>query len=128
MVVTVQDSETNVVSSIAAQLSVTLQGVTTGQAHSVSVALNGSAVGVLNFNDQENYTSTFPVEQGMIHEGTNTVTLTALNGDNDTSLVQTITLQYPAQLRGGFKLAAGHGAGRRELENQGLRQLADPGV
>jgi len=82
-------------SSIAAQLSVTLQGVTTGQAHSVSVALNGSAVGVLNFNDQENYTSTFPVELGMIHEGTNTVTLTALNGDNDTSLVQTITLQYP---------------------------------
>ncbi len=31
----------------------------------------------------------------MIYEGTNTVTLTALNGDNDTSLVQTITLQYP---------------------------------
>jgi uncharacterized repeat protein (TIGR01451 family) len=82
-------------SSIAAQLSVTLQGVTTGQAHSVSVALNGSAVGVLNFNDQENYTGTFPVEQGMIQEGTNTVTLTALDGDNDTSLVQSITLQYP---------------------------------
>ncbi|MGA8408216.1 MAG: C25 family cysteine peptidase [Candidatus Acidiferrales bacterium] len=82
-------------SSIAAQLAVTLQGATTGQAHSVSVALNGSAVGVMNFNDQANYTSTFPVEQGMIHEGTNTVTLTALNGDNDISLVQSITLQYP---------------------------------
>jgi uncharacterized repeat protein (TIGR01451 family) len=82
-------------SSIAAQMSVTLQGVTTGQAHSVSVTLNGSAVGVLNFNDQENYTSAFPVELGMIHEGTNTVTLTALNGDNDTSLVQSIALQYP---------------------------------
>ena len=61
----------------------------------MSVALNGSAVGVMNFNDQANYTSTFPVEQGMIHEGTNTVTLTALNGDNDISLVQSITLQYP---------------------------------
>ena len=31
----------------------------------------------------------------MIQEGTNVVTLTALNGDNDTSLVQSITLQYP---------------------------------
>ncbi len=82
-------------SSIAAQLVVTLQGVTTGQAHSVSVALNGAAVGVLNFNDQQNYTETLPVEQGMIQEGTNVVTLTALNGDNDTSLVQSITLQYP---------------------------------
>jgi uncharacterized repeat protein (TIGR01451 family) len=82
-------------SSIAGQISATLQGVTSGQPHSVSVALNGSAVGVLNFNGQENYTSTFPVEQGMVHEGTNTVTLTALNGENDTSLVQSITLQYP---------------------------------
>ncbi len=82
-------------SSLAAQLSVTLQSVTTGQAHSVSVSLNGSALGVLDFNDQQNYTSTFPVGPGMIQEGTNVVTLTALNGDNDTSLVQSITLQYP---------------------------------
>ncbi len=82
-------------SSITGQISVTLQGVTSGQPHSVSVAVNGSAVGVLNFSGQENYTSTFPVEQGMVHEGTNTITLTALNGENDTSLVQSITLQYP---------------------------------
>jgi uncharacterized repeat protein (TIGR01451 family) len=82
-------------SSLTGQLSVTLQGVSSGQPHSVSVAVNGSAVGVLNFSGQQNYTSTFPVEQGMIQEGTNTVTLTALNGENDTSLVQSITLQYP---------------------------------
>ncbi|MGA7854523.1 MAG: C25 family cysteine peptidase, partial [Candidatus Acidiferrales bacterium] len=82
-------------SSLSGQLSVTLQGVSSGQPHSVSVALNGSAVGVLNFSGQQNYTSTFPVEQGMLQEGTNTVTLTALNGENDTSLVQSITLQYP---------------------------------
>lgn len=82
-------------SSLSGELSVTLQGVSTGQPHSVSVALNGSAVGVLNFSGQANFTSTFPVEQGMIREGTNTVTLTAMNGENDTSLVQSITLQYP---------------------------------
>lgn len=82
-------------SSLAGQLSVTLQGVSSGQPHSVSVAVNGSAVGVLNFSGQQNYTSTFPVEQGMVHEGTNTITLTALNGENDTSLVQSITLEYP---------------------------------
>jgi uncharacterized repeat protein (TIGR01451 family) len=82
-------------SNLAGQVSVTLQGVSTGQPHSVSVTLNGSAVGVLNFSGQQNYTSTFPVGPGMIQEGTNTVTLTALNGENDTSLLQSVTLQYP---------------------------------
>ncbi|MFZ3214992.1 MAG: C25 family cysteine peptidase [Candidatus Acidiferrales bacterium] len=81
-------------SSIPTELDVTLQGVTTGQAHSVSVALNGASVGTLNFNDQANYTSSFSVEQSLIHDGTNVVTLTALNGENDTSLVQSIVLHF----------------------------------
>jgi uncharacterized repeat protein (TIGR01451 family) len=82
-------------STIPATLDVTLQGVTTGQAHSVSVTLNGSSLGVLNFNDEDSSTSTFPVEQGMIQNGANTVTLTALDGDNDSSLVQSIILNFP---------------------------------
>ena len=82
-------------SSIPAQVTITLQGVTAGQPHSVSVTVNGSSVGVLNFDGQANFTSTFPVEQGLLHDGTNTVTLTALNGDNDTSLVQSIVLNFP---------------------------------
>ncbi len=80
---------------IPAQVTITLQGVTAGQPHSVSVTVNGSSVGVLNFNGQDNFTSTFPVEQGLLHDGTNVVTLTALNGDADTSLVQSIVLNFP---------------------------------
>jgi uncharacterized repeat protein (TIGR01451 family) len=82
-------------SSIPAQVTITLQGVTAGQPHSVSVAVNGSSVGVLNFNGQDNFTGTFPVQQGSLQNGTNTVTLTALNGDSDTSLVQSIVLNFP---------------------------------
>jgi uncharacterized repeat protein (TIGR01451 family) len=82
-------------SSIPAQTTITLQGVTAGQPHSVSVAVNGSSVGVLNFNGQDNFTSSFPVQQGSLQNGTNTVTLTALNGDSDTSLVQSIVLNFP---------------------------------
>lgn len=82
-------------SSIPAQLTITLQGVTAGQPHSVSVAVNGSSVGVLNFDGQDNFTSSFPVQEGLLQNGTNTVTLTALNGDSDTSLVQSIVLNFP---------------------------------
>ena len=82
-------------STIPAQVTITLQGVTAGQPHSVSVAVNGSSVGVLNFDGQDNFTSSFPVEQGLLHDGSNAVTLTALNGDADTSLVQSIVLNFP---------------------------------
>jgi uncharacterized repeat protein (TIGR01451 family) len=82
-------------SSIPAQATITLQGVTAGQPHSVSVAVNGSSVGDLNFDGQDNFTSTFPVQEGLLQNGTNTVTLTALNGDSDTSLVQSIVLNFP---------------------------------
>ncbi len=82
-------------SSIPAQVTITLQGVTASQPHSVSVAVNSSSVGVLNFNGQDNFTSSFPIQQGSLQNGTNTVTLTALNGDSDTSLVQSIVLNFP---------------------------------
>lgn len=82
-------------SSIPAQVTITLQGVTAGQPHSVSATVNGSSVGVLNFDGQANFSSTFAIEQGLLHEGANTVTLAALNGESDTSLVQSIVLNYP---------------------------------
>ena len=82
-------------SSIPAQVTITLQGVTAGQPHSVNATVNGSSVGVLNFDGQANFSSTFPIEQGLLQNGTNTVTLTALNGENDTSLVQSIVLDFP---------------------------------
>lgn len=81
-------------SSIPVTLDVILQGVTDGQEHRVSVALNGASIGEMDFADMANSTSTFAVEPGILQEGANTVTLTALEGDNDVSLVQSIALHY----------------------------------
>jgi uncharacterized repeat protein (TIGR01451 family) len=82
-------------SSIPMELDVTLQGATDGQPHSVSVVLNGASLGTMSFSNQSNTTNTFSVAPGTVQNGTNTVTLAALEGDNDISLVQSITLHYP---------------------------------
>jgi hypothetical protein len=82
-------------SSIPEELDVTLQGVTDGQPHSVSVVLNGASLGTMSFSSQSNVTNTFSISPGLLQDGTNTVTLAALDGDNDISLVQSITLHFP---------------------------------
>ena len=88
-------SHLDTTSSIPMELDITLQGATDGQPHSVSVALNGASLGTMSFSNQSNVTNTFSVAPGMVQNGTNTVTLAALDGDNDISLVQSITLRYP---------------------------------
>lgn len=84
-------------SGSAATLEVTLQGVTEDQPHSVSVNLNGIYIGSLSFSGQANYKTTFDLNPGALVEGTNVVTLTAQDGDNDVSLVQNITVRYPRE-------------------------------
>jgi len=81
-------------SSLPVTLDVALQGVTDGQLHGVSVALNGAPIGELDFADQANVTNTFAVNSGLLQSGSNTVTLAALDGENDVSLVQSIALHY----------------------------------
>ncbi len=81
-------------SSLPVTMDVTLQGVTDQQPHSVSVAFNGSPVGEMNFANLANFTSTFPISNSLLQNGANTVTLTALDGDNDVNLVQSIALHY----------------------------------
>ena len=82
-------------SALQATVDVTLQGGTDQQAHAVSVSLNGNPIGEMNFLNQANVTNTFPVNSTLLQDGINTVTLTALDGDNDVSLVQSIALNYP---------------------------------
>ncbi len=81
-------------STIPTTLDVTLQGVTQGQEHRVAVALDGLPLGEMDFTGQANSSITFPVSAGVIQNGSNTVTLTALDGDNDVSLVQSVQLNY----------------------------------
>ena len=82
-------------SALPVTLDITLQGGTEGEAHRVSVSFNGANIGEMNFSGQANVTDTFPVDSTLLTEGPNTVTLTALQGDNDVSVVQSIALHYP---------------------------------
>ena len=74
---------------------ITLQGATDQQAHSVSVQFNGASIGEMDFANLANVTNTFSIDPSLLQAGANTVTLTALQGDNDVSVVQSIALHYP---------------------------------
>ena len=79
-----------------AQLSVTLQGVTE-TAHEVAVSLNAIAVGTVTFSGQQEGTLSVPIPPAWLHEGDNTVTLTAIGGEgdvSDVSLIAAIQLTY----------------------------------
>ncbi len=87
-------SQSDATSGIPIALDVILQGVTEQQAHRVSVSFNGAALGEMDFSGQANAKNSFPVDPSLLHDGSNTVTLTALEGDNDVSLAQSIELHY----------------------------------
>ncbi|MGA8035809.1 MAG: C25 family cysteine peptidase [Candidatus Acidiferrales bacterium] len=82
-------------SNLQSSIDVTLQGVTAGAPHAVTVFFNGSTLGTMEFDGQANVTNTFQVQNSLLQEGNNTVTLTAQDGENDVSLVQSIALRYP---------------------------------
>ena len=78
-----------------ARLHVSLQGVITGFPHDVTVVLNGTSVGDVTFTGQAKGTLNVNMPPGLLLEGNNTVTLTAQNGDYDTSLVEFVRITYP---------------------------------
>jgi uncharacterized protein YidB (DUF937 family) len=85
-------------SARAALLEVALQGVTTlpGPAdHSVEVRLNGQALGRISYDGQQHASEKFNVPLSLLRAGDNTVTLVALNGAGDISLVDYLRLTYP---------------------------------
>jgi uncharacterized repeat protein (TIGR01451 family) len=76
-------------------LAITLQGATQGQRHNVTVMLNGSTLGNLNFAGQDEGTTEFSVPAGVVVNGSNTITLTAQQGASDISLVDVIEISFP---------------------------------
>lgn len=82
-------------SPLPTTVDITLQGATDQQAHRVSVQFNGASIGEMDFSNLANVTNTFSIDPSLIQDGANTVTLTALEGDNDVSVVQSIALHYP---------------------------------
>jgi hypothetical protein len=74
-------------------LSLGIQGVTE-LGHRVTVALNGTPLGEIDFTGQTEGFATIPVSAGLIKEGVNDVTLNGLGGDTDVSLLDYIRLTY----------------------------------
>ncbi|HYM76013.1 MAG TPA: C25 family cysteine peptidase [Candidatus Dormibacteraeota bacterium] len=82
-------------STQTAQLEISLQGVIVGFPHDVLVALNKTNLGDVTFTGQDKGTLTVTIPAGVLQPWSNTVTLTAQNGDYDTSLVEYIRITYP---------------------------------
>ena len=80
----------------------TLQGGTDGP-HRVSIAVNGQSLGVVTFDNQEQKTFAFPVSHASLTTGANSVTFTALGGDDDYSVVAStkLTVQHLLRADGG---------------------------
>jgi len=85
----------NTKSMQAARLDVALQGVITAFPHDVSVVLNGTTLGDVIFTGQDKGTLSASIPPGVLQEGNNKVTLTAQNGEYDSSLVDYIRITYP---------------------------------
>jgi uncharacterized repeat protein (TIGR01451 family) len=80
-----------------ATLTVTLQGALTGT-HRVRLALDDSDIGMMTVPDMKLVEKSFTIALSKLHNGTNTLTLTALGGDDDITVVESIELTYPRQL------------------------------
>ena len=76
-------------------LDIVLQGVTEGQQHDVTVALNSATLGDVHFAGQQEGREHFTIPNGILMNGANTITLTAQQGSNDISLVDAIDVSFP---------------------------------
>ncbi len=85
----------DVSSTQAAHLEVALQGVITAFPHDVRVVLNGTSLGDVVFTGQKKGRLNVTIPPGVLQPWSNTVTLTAQNGEYDTSLVDYIRITYP---------------------------------
>jgi hypothetical protein len=81
-----------------ATMDVALQGITEGQQHDVTVMLNGATLGNVAFSDQQEGKVRFAIPHDALTNGTNTITFTAQQGDNDLSLVDHIDVSFPHTL------------------------------
>jgi hypothetical protein len=78
------------------QLEIALQGGTL-QNHQVQVQLNGANVGAINLSAFDHKVTKFALDPSLLHNGDNTLTLVAQNGDEDVTLVDWVRVTYGHQ-------------------------------
>jgi len=84
----------NSVASSNAALDLIIQGATDGT-HTVAVQWNGNSLGTVALTGQQRLTTTLQIPASSIIAGANTLTLTALGGDADFSVIESVRLTYP---------------------------------
>ncbi len=77
-----------------ASLTITLQGGTEPIRHMVDLSINGHDIGIATLDDQQQKTLTLSFPQSFLTSGSNTLSMIALNGDNDISVVADVRLTY----------------------------------
>jgi len=80
--------------SSPATLDVVIQGATDGP-HTVDLQLNGADLGNVTLSFQQRLATTFSIPSALLAAGSNTLTFTALGGDDDISVVESARLTYP---------------------------------
>lgn len=93
-----------------ATLQLVLQGGTEGL-HRVRVELNGQSLGIAQVNHQARLVEKYSVPTTSLNDGANMLTLTALGGDEDISVVESVELTYPHLLRADADALRLHAAG-----------------
>ena len=81
----------------AASLEVVLQGASDNE-HAVQVKVNGQVAGTARYTGMARKGTTMSIPLAMLADGTNTVSLIALNGSIDVSVLETVRLTYPHRL------------------------------
>lgn len=82
----------------AGSIAIVVQGLSV-RSHRIAVGLNGKELGQIASRNQENVEKRFRLPRGLIREGGNSLTLTAVGGDADVSFIDTVRLTYPRLYR-----------------------------
>jgi len=82
-----------------ATLQLVIHGGTGDIQHQIQVEMGTQLLGIALLNNQEQQTFTYQFPQSSLTNGANALTLTALNGDNDVSVVASVTLTYQHLLK-----------------------------
>jgi hypothetical protein len=82
----------------AASMELVLQGGTLGT-HRIALSLNNHDLGTLQIDDQQRLAKKFSIPLSWLANGANTLSLTAFEGEEDISVVESIEITYPHLLR-----------------------------
>jgi len=85
-------------SSARPQLEVALQGLTAGD-HEVQLQLNGADVGTVTFAGRDHPVQDFSISRELLREGDNILSLVAVGGESDISLIDFVRVTYAHQYR-----------------------------